>query len=96
MFKLSDDDVEDAIYVSYAIRKYVGIDFMPVLNAIMLIYFSNLIEKSRLSKAYFEIINCCLRNADMMRGDTIVDETICRSSGAFLPQNRSLTEEFNV
>ena len=78
-FSLSDEGVEDAIYDSYAMRKFMGIDFMQeqVPDATTLLKFRRLIEESGLGKAYFEAINRCLeRCGHMMKGGTIVDATI--------------------
>lgn len=34
-FNLSDEGVEDAIYDSYAMRRFVGIDFFGAINRVM-------------------------------------------------------------
>lgn len=78
-FNLSDEGVEDAIYDSYAMRKFMGIDFMmeQVPDATTLLHFRRLIEESGLGKAFFEAINRCLEKCGhMMKGGTIVDATI--------------------
>ena len=61
-FTLSDEGVEDAIYDSYAMRKFMGIDFMQeqVPDATTLLHFRRLIEESGLGKAFFDAINRCL------------------------------------
>ena len=78
-FSLSDEGVEDAIYDSYAMRKFMGIDFMidQVPDATTLLKFRHLIEKRCLGKAFFDAINRCLEQCGhMMKGGTIVDATI--------------------
>jgi len=78
-FNLSDEGVEDAIYDSYAMRKFMGIDFMreQAPDATTLLKFRHLIEKSGLGKAFFEAINRCLEQCGhIMKGGTIVDATL--------------------
>jgi IS5 family transposase len=78
-FNLSDEGVEDAIYDSYAMRKFMGIDFMveQVPDAATLLHFRRLIEESGLGKAFFDAINRCLEECGhMMKGGTIVDATL--------------------
>lgn len=78
-FNLSDEGVEDAIYDSYAMRKFVGIDFFEedAPDATTLLKFRRLLEKSNLNKAFFEAINrVMLESGHIMRGGTIVDATI--------------------
>lgn len=64
-FSLSDEGVEDAIYDSYAMRKFMGIDFMKeqVPDATTLPKSRRFIEESGLGKAYFDAINRCLSSA---------------------------------
>jgi IS5 family transposase len=78
-FSLSDEGVEDAIYDSYAMRKFMGIDFIheQAPDATTLLKFRHLIEKSGLGKAFFEAINRCLEQCGhIMKGGTIVDATL--------------------
>ena len=78
-FTLSDEGVEDAIYDSYAMRKFMNIDFMQeqVPDATTLLHFRRLIEESGLGKAFFDAINRCLTECGhMMKGGTIVDATL--------------------
>ena len=78
-FNLSDEGVEDAIYDSYAMRKFVGIDFFEedAPDATTLLKFRRLLEKNNLNKAFFEAINrVMVESGHIMRGDTIVDATI--------------------
>ena len=64
-FNLSDEGVEDAIYDSYAMRKFMEIDFMQeqVPDATTLLHFRRLIEESGLGKAFLKPSTAVLRNA---------------------------------
>lgn len=78
-FNLSDEGVEDAIYDSYAMRKFVGVDFFEedAPDATTLLKFRRLLEKHNLNKAFFEAINRVMdQSGHIMRGGTIVDATI--------------------
>lgn len=91
-FNLSDEGVEDAIYDSYAMRKFMGIDFMEeqVPDATTLLKFRHLIEKSGLGKAFFDAINRCLEQCGhMMKGGTIVDATIINAPSSTKNASRS-------
>ena len=71
--------VEDAIYDSYAMRKFMGINFFEqdVPDATTLLKFRHLLEEKGIGKLFFEAINRCLERAGrMMRGGTIVDATL--------------------
>ena len=54
-FTLSDEGVEDAIYDSYAMRKFTGIDFMTeaVPDETTLCKFRHLLEANGLNKLFF-------------------------------------------
>lgn len=58
-FNLSDEGVEDAIYDSYAFRKFMKIDFMneQVPDATTLLKFRHMIEKNHLGEEFFKAIN---------------------------------------
>ena len=78
-FHLSDEGVEDAIYDSYAMRRFMGINFLEtdVPDATTLLKFRHLLERHGLGKLFFDAINCCLERAGrMMRGGSIVDATL--------------------
>lgn len=78
-FNLSDEGVEEAIYDSYAMRKFVGVDFFEedAPDATTLLKFRRLLEKHNLNKAFFEAINHVMeQSGHIMRGGTIVDATI--------------------
>lgn len=78
-FNLSDEGVEDAIYDSYALRKFAGIDFMTeqVPDATTLLHFRHLMEESNLGRAMFEGIKRFMdETGHIMHGGTIVAATI--------------------
>ena len=58
-FNLSDPATEDAIYDSYAMRKFTGIDFMTeaVPDETTLCNFRHLLEAHGLNKLFFDAIN---------------------------------------
>ena len=58
-FNLSDEGTEDAIYDSYAMRKFVGINFLEenVPDATTLLKFRRLLEQHGLNKLFFDAIN---------------------------------------
>lgn len=58
-FNLSDPATEDAIYDSYAMRKFTGIDFMTeaVPDGTTLCKFRHLLEENGLNKLFFDAIN---------------------------------------
>ena len=78
-FNLSDPATEDAIYDSYAMRKFTGINFMTesVPDETTLCKFRHLLESSGLNKLFFDAINrVMVQTGHMMKGGTIVDATI--------------------
>ena len=78
-FKLSDSATEDAIYDSYAMRKFTGIDFMTeaVPDETTLCNFRHLLEANGLNKLFFDAINRVMeQTGHMMKGGTIVDAII--------------------
>ena len=78
-FNLSDPATEDAIYDSYAMRKFTGIDFMSeaVPDETTLCKFRHLLEENGLNKLFFDAINrVMVQTGHMMKGGTVVDATI--------------------
>lgn len=78
-FNLSDEGVEDAIYDSYAFRKFMNIDFMEeqVPDATTLLKFRHLLEENHLGEEFFKAINRVMEaTGHIMHGGTIVDATI--------------------
>ncbi|MGB8382466.1 MAG: IS5 family transposase [Dermatophilaceae bacterium] len=78
-FNLSDEGVEEAIYDSYAMRRFMGLDFgvEQVPDATTLLHFRHLLEAHRLGErllaAQGEIFEA---EGWIMRGGSIVDATI--------------------
>lgn len=78
-FNLSDPATEDAVYDSYAMRKFTGIDFLKesVPDETTLCKFRHQLEVNGLNKLFFEAINrVMVQSGHMMKGGTIVDATI--------------------
>ena len=78
-FGLSDEGIEDAIYDSQSIRRFVGIDLSreSAPDATTLLKFRRLLETQGLTRRIFEAINNHLAQKGlMMREGTIVDATI--------------------
>jgi IS5 family transposase len=78
-FGLSDEAIEDALYDSQAIRRFVGIDLgrEAAPDATTLLKFRRLLEEKNLTAAIFETINAQLAEKGLlMRQGTIVDATI--------------------
>ena len=76
---LSDEGVEDAVYDSYAMRRFLGLDFAveQVPDATTLLHFRHLLEEhhvgEKLLAAQNEVFDA---NGWIMRGGSIVDATI--------------------
>ena len=79
-FNLSDEGVEEAIYDSYAFRKFMRIDFLgeeQVPDATTLCKFRGLLNEKGITKLLFEGIRYFLdRHGKLMHGGTIVDASI--------------------
>ena len=78
-FGLSDEGIEDAIYDSQSIRRFVGIDLgrEDAPDATTLLKFRHLLEEHQLTRKIFEVINQHLAAKGLlMREGTIVDATL--------------------
>jgi IS5 family transposase len=78
-FGLSDEGIEDALYDSQAIRRFVGIDLSreSAPDATTVLHFRHLLEKHGLTKRLFETVNAHLAQRGLiMREGTIVDATL--------------------
>ncbi len=78
-YSLSDEALEDAIYDSYAMRKFMHIDFLEesVPDATTLCKFRKLIVDNGIDKLFFDSVQKFMEeNGYIMRGGTIVDATI--------------------
>ncbi len=78
-YNLSDEGVEDVIYDSYCMRKFMGLDFLTdsVPDATTLLKFRQLLEEHGIGKVIFDDIKKALDAAGLiMHGGTIVDATL--------------------
>ena len=78
-FSLSDEMLEDSIYDSQSMCRFLGINFMEqmVPDATTLLHLRHLLEKHNLSTKMFAQLNqILLENGIMMQKGTIVDATI--------------------
>lgn len=78
-FWLSDEGTEDAVYDSYAMRRFLGLDFAveQVPDATTLLHFRHLLEEHKLGEALFASQNEIFQGQGwIMRGGTIVDATL--------------------
>ena len=78
-FGLSDEGIEDAIYDSQAIRRFVGIDLAreQAPDATTLLKFRRLLEEKGLTDSIFNAINSHLAEKGLfLRQGTVVDATI--------------------
>ena len=78
-FNLSDEGVEDAIYDSYAFRKFMGINFMEeqTPDATTLCKFRKLLDENGITKLFFDSMKDFLdKRGKMMHGGSIVDASI--------------------
>ena len=78
-YSLSDEAVEDAIYDSYAMRKFMHLNFIEdsVPDATTLCKFRKIIVDNGIDKLVFDAIRDFMYdNGYMMHGGTIVDATI--------------------
>ncbi len=88
-FSLSDEGVEDAIYDSYAMRKFLGLDFTieQVPDATTWLHFWHLLEEPQLGRKLFELPNRIFHEQGwIMRGGSIVDANDHR--GAVIDEER--------
>ncbi len=78
-FSLSDEGVEEAIYDSYAMRRFMGLDFATeqVPDATTLLHFRHLLEEHQLGAQLLAAQNEIFEKQGwIMRGGSIVDATI--------------------
>lgn len=79
-FNLSDEGVEDAIYDSYAFRRFMRVDFMgdeQVPDATTLCNFRKLMHESGIADQFFRSMKQFLdEHGKLMHGGTIVDATL--------------------
>ncbi len=97
-FTLSDEGVEDAIYDSYAFRKFMGINFLEeqVPDATTLLHFRRMMEESKIGEQLFRAINYVIEQSGyMMRGGTIVDATIINAPSSTKNADKSRDPEMH-
>lgn len=78
-FNLSDEGTEEAIYDSYAMRRFLGINFLEeqVPDATTLLKFRHLLEEHKIGARLFADVTERLERAGLiMHGGSIVDATI--------------------
>jgi len=79
-YTLSDEGVEEAIYNTYPMAKFLGISFMvdeQVPDATTLCKFRKLLDENGITKLFFEHMREFLdRHGKLMHGGSIVDATI--------------------
>ena len=97
-FNLSDEGIEDAIYDSYAFRKFMGINFVDeqVPDATTLLKFRHLLEKNHLGEQMFKAISYVLdQGGAMMKGGTIVDATIINAPSSTKNEEKARDPEMH-
>lgn len=97
-FNLSDVGVEDAIYDSYAMRKFMHIDFLTqqVPDSTTLLHFRHLIEKNGIGQKIFEDVKDRLdKSGLMMHGGSIVDATIISAPSSTKNKDGKRDEEMH-
>lgn len=98
-FNLSDEGVEDAIYDSYAMKNFMGINFdsgEQVPDATTLCKFRKLLSDNHLYKKIFEEVQNVLADEGMqVRGGTIVDATIIESTNSTKNANNQRDPEMH-
>jgi len=78
-FNLSDEGVEDAIYDSYAFRKFMGLNFLEeqAPDATTLCRFRKLLDENGITKMFNDSTKRFLeKHGKIMHGGTIVDATL--------------------
>ena len=78
-YHLSDEGVEDAIYDSYAMKKFLKLDFSKesVPDATTLLKFRHILEENEIgAKIFADVKDRLDRGGMLMHGGTIVDATI--------------------
>jgi IS5 family transposase len=97
-FGLSDEGIEDALYDSHAIRRFVGIDLAreAAPDATTLLKFRRLIETHDLSRVIFETIRDHLaREGLLLREGTIVDATLIAAPPSTKNRDRARDPEMH-
>ena len=94
-FGLSDEGIEDALYDSHAIRRFVGIDLgrEAAPDATTLLKFRRLLETHGLTAVIFESIRDHLaREGLLLREGTLVDATLIAAPPSTKNRARTCTK----
>ena len=97
-FGLSDEGIEDAIYDSQSIRKFVGIDLSRQCSpdATTLLKFRRILETNKLTDRIFAVINQHLAQKGLLlRKGTIVDATIIAAPSSTKNEQRQRDPEMH-
>ena len=97
-FGLSDEGIEDAIYDSYAMKKFLKIDFTreQVPDATTLLHFRHLLEKNDIAQKIFDDVKARLDASGLiMHGGTIVDATIIHAPSSTKNSTKSRDPEMH-
>lgn len=98
-FNLSDEGVEDAIYDSYAMKTFMGIDFSigeQVPDATTLCKFRKLLNEHNLQEQFFNQVQELLKDeGKLITGGTIVDATIIEAPDSTKNQKKQRDPEMH-
>lgn len=97
-FSLSDEGIEEALYDSSAMQRFMGTDFeeSEVPDATTLLHFRHLLEREHLAEAMFEELNVVLNESGcIMRGGSIVDATIIEAPSSTKNAQKKRDEEMH-
>ncbi len=97
-FNLSDESVEEAIYDSYAMRCFMGVNFeeTQVPDATTLCKFRKLLTTHEIQEKLFSHVNQILeREGKAVHGGTIVDATIVEASSSKKNKSKSTDPEMH-
>lgn len=97
-FSLSDEGVEDAIYDSYAMRSFMGINFCEeqVPDGTTLCKFRKLLTENHIQEKIFEQVQQVLeREGKAVHGGSIVDATIIEASSSKKNQKQATDPEMH-
>lgn len=98
-FNLSDEGIEDAIYDSYAMKTFMGIDFSTgeqVPDATTLCKFRKLLNDNGLQKKFFDQVQELLaQQGKLVSGGTIVDATIVEAPSSTKNRDKKCDPEMH-
>ncbi len=96
-YNLSDPGVEDLLYESDPVRRFVGLKLTgPLPDETTILNFRNLLEKHHLGQGLLEEINAQLESQGLrLRGGTIVDATIIEAPSSTKNRNRERDPEMH-